>query len=227
MHNMDWQASTVWSMAALNCVDDYETVNSAIYNGEATVTDYAGFEESAKEFLELNSYAQEDTMGTNYDQALDAFANGEAAMIIQGIWIVPSVKALNPDFEFSSFPLPAKTGNHMRIGYQNDLGLCISSTCANPEAALKFLQFMAREDNAQYYADMDGSASYIKGVVSAVEETKPILSCFDSADNIGLWPDQMWVTGTVDYVTSACQQLLIDEDVPAFLDTLQSLFAAQ
>lgn len=227
MHNMDWQSSTVWSMVALNCVDDYETVNSAIYNGEATVTDYAGFEESAKEFLELNSYAQEDTMGTNYDQALDAFANGEAAMIIQGIWIVPSVKALNPDFEFSSFPLPAKTGNHMRIGYQNDLGLCISSTCANPEAALKFLQFMAREDNAQYYADMDGSASYIKGVVSAVEETKPILSCFDSADNIGLWPDQMWVTGTVDYVTSACQQLLIDEDVPAFLDTLQSLFAAQ
>ena len=209
MHNMDWQASTVWSMVALNCVDDYETVNSAIYNGEATVTDYAGFEESAKEFLELNSYAQEDTM------------------IIQGIWIVPSVKALNPDFEFSSFPLPAKTGNHMRIGYQNDLGLCISSTCANPEAALKFLQFMAREDNAQYYADMDGSASYIKGVVSAVEETKPILSCFDSADNIGLWPDQMWVTGTVDYVTSACQQLLIDEDVPAFLDTLQSLFVAQ
>lgn len=85
MHNMDWQASTVWSMVALNCVDDYETVNSAIYNGEATVTDYAGFEESAKEFLELNSYAQEDTMGTNYDQALDAFANGEAAMIIQGI----------------------------------------------------------------------------------------------------------------------------------------------
>lgn len=227
MHNMDWQASTVWSMAALNCVDDYETVNSAIYNGEATVTDYPGFEESAKEFLELNSYAQEDTMGTNYDQALDAFANGEAAMIIQGIWIVPSVKALNPDLQFSSFPLPAKTGNHMRIGYQNDLGLCISSTCANPEAALKFLQFMAREDNAQYYADMDGSASYITGVVSAVEETKPILSCFDSADNIGLWPDQMWVTGTVDYVTSACQQLLIDEDVPAFLDTLQSLFVAQ
>lgn len=217
MHNMDWQASTVWSMVALNCVDDYETVNSAIYNGEATVTDYAGFEESAKEFLELNSYAQEDTMGTNYDQALDAFANGEAAMIIQGIWIVPSVKALNPDFEFSSFPLPAKTGNHMRIGYQNDLGLCISSTCANPEAALKFLQFMAREDNAQYYADMDGSASYIKGVVSAVEETKPILSCFDSADNIGLWPDQMWVTGTVDYVTSACQQLLIEKTFPPSL----------
>lgn len=92
---------------------------------------------------------------------------------------------------------------------------------------MKFLQFMAREDNAQYYADMDGSASYITGVVSAVEETKPILSCFDSADNIGLWPDQMWVTGTVDYVTSACQQLLIDEDVPAFLDTLQSLFVAQ
>ena len=102
MHNMDWQASTVWSMAALNCVDDYETVNSAIYNGEATVTDYAGFEESAKEFLELNSYAQEDTMGTNYDQALDAFANGEAAMIIQGIWIVPSVKALNPDLRVLS-----------------------------------------------------------------------------------------------------------------------------
>lgn len=37
----------------------------------------------------------------------------------------------------------------------------------------------------------------------------------------------MWVTGTTDYVTSVCQQLLIDEDVPAFLDTLQSLFAAQ
>ena len=125
---------------------------------------------------------------TATDQALDAFANGEAAMIIQGIWIVPSVKALNPDLQFSSFPLPAKTGNHMRIGYQNDLGLCISSTCANPEAALKFLQFMAREDNAQYYADMDGSASYIKGVVSAVAETKPILSCFDSADNMVCGP---------------------------------------
>lgn len=227
MHNMDWQPSTLWSMVALNCVDDYPTVNDAIYNGEKTVQDYPGFVEAAEEFLELNSYAQDDTLGTNYDQALDAFANGNAAMLIQGIWIIPSVKALNPEFEFSSFPLPAKEGGHMRIGYQNDLGLCISSTCADKEAALKFLQFMAREDSAQYYADMDGSASYITGVVSAVDESKPILSCFDNADNIGLWQDQMWATGVVDYVTSACQQLLIDQDIDAFNETLQGLFIAQ
>lgn len=227
MHNMDWQASTLWSMLALNCVDRYDLANTAIYNGEATIADYPGFAKSAEQFLELNTYAQEDTLGTNYDQALDAFANGEAAMLIQGIWIIPSVKSLNPDFEFSSFPLPASEGDQMRIAYQNDLGLCISSTCADKEAALKFLQFMAREDNAQYYADLDGSASYITGVVSAVTESKPILSCFDNADNIGLWPDQQWQTGVSDYVSSATQQLLIDQDVDAFLDTLQSLFVAQ
>lgn len=227
MHNMDWQAGTLWSMLALNCVDRYDLANTAIYNGEATIADYPGFAKSAEQFLELNTYAQEDTLGTNYDQALDAFANGEAAMLIQGIWIIPSVKSLNPEFEFSSFPLPASEGDQMRIAYQNDLGLCISSTCADKEAALKFLQFMAREDNAQYYADLDGSASYITGVVSAVTESKPILSCFDNADNIGLWPDQQWQTGVSDYVSSATQQLLIDQDVDAFLDTLQSLFVAQ
>lgn len=227
MHNMDWQSSTLWTMALLNCVDHYEIANEAIYNGEALVSDYPGFAESARQFLELNTYAQEDTLGTNYDQALDAFANGQAAMIIQGIWIIPSVKALNPEFEFSSFPLPAAEGGHMRIGYQNDLGLCISSTCADKEAALKFLQFMASEESAQYYADMDGSASYIKGVVSAVTESKPILSCFDDAENIGLWPDQLWATGVVDYVSSAAQQLIIDEDIDAFLATLQDLFVAQ
>ena len=227
MHNMDWQASTLWSMLALNCVDRYDLANTAIYNGEATIADYPGFAKSAEQFLELNTSAQEDTRGTNNAQALDAFANGEAAMLIQGIWIIPSVKSLNPDFEFSSFPLPASEGDQMRIAYQNDLGLCISSTCADKEAALKFLQFMAREDNAQYYADLDGSASYITGVVSAVTESKPILSCFDNADNIGLWPDQQWQTGVSDYVSSATQQLLIDQDVDAFLDTLQSLFVAQ
>lgn len=227
MHNMDWQASITWETALVNCIDDYAAANEAIYNGEAVVTDYAGFAESAEMFLELNRYAQEDTLGTNYDQALDAFAKGEAAMMMQGIWIIPSVKSLNPDMQFACFPMPAKEGGHSRIPYQNDLGLCISSTCADTEAAVKFLQFMASQESAQYYADMDGSASYVTGVVADVAESKQLLSYYDSADNIALWPDQLWQTGVADYVGSALQQLLIDEDIDSFLATLQDLFVAQ
>ncbi len=206
-------------------MENFEDAFSAIQDGSAKVEDYDGFRKSAEKILELNKYAQEDPFGTTYEQAIADFANGETAMIIGGIWMIPTINEDNADLNYSTFALPASEGMTTKVPYQNDHCLAISSTCANKEAALKFLAFMADPENAQYYADKDGSPSYITGVETTVEESKPLLAYFDSGVDIGIWPDQLWQPGMYDNMNKYADELVQSGDVDAYLANIQSVLS--
>ena len=47
--------------------------------------------------------------GKTYDDGNAAFANGEVAMLLQGIWAINPVKQVNPDIKAAIFPYPAAT----------------------------------------------------------------------------------------------------------------------
>lgn len=223
--NQDSHSGQAVEILQVDDVENFEDAFAAIQDGSAKVEDYDGFRKSAEKILELNKYAQEDPFGTTYEQAIADFANGETAMIIGGIWMIPTINEDNADLNYSTFALPASEGMTTMVPYQNDHCLAISSTCENKEAALKFLAFMADPENAQYYADKDGSPSYITGVETTVEESKPLLAYFDSGVDIGIWPDQLWQPGMYDNMNKYADELVQSGDVDAYLANIQSVLS--
>lgn len=227
MFNQASHAGQTVELLQVSDIENYEDDFAKIYDGSAKVSDYEGFRTSAEKILELNQYAQDDSFGTTYEQAIADFANGDTAMIVGGIWMVPTINEDNADLNYSTFAFPASEGMKTIVPYQNDHCLAISESCEHKDAAMKFLAFMADPENAQYYADKDGSPSYINGVETTITETQPLLSLFDDSTNLGIWPDQLWQPGVVDNMNSYADELVQSGDVDSYLENIQTVLGPQ
>jgi raffinose/stachyose/melibiose transport system substrate-binding protein len=65
------------------------------------------FAPACAKMLELLPYFQPGAANQTFSQGNTAFANGAAAMYMQGPWAVSSIKAVNPKIRLGCFPLPA------------------------------------------------------------------------------------------------------------------------
>lgn len=227
MFNQENHVGQTLEMLQVSDIENFADAFAKIYDGSASVEDYEGFRSTAEKILELNQYAQEDSFGTTYEQAIADFANGDTAMILGGIWMVPTINEDNADLNYSTFAFPASDGMKTVVPYQNDHCLAVSESCENKEAAMKFLAFMADPENAQYYADKDGSPSYINGVETTITETQPLLALFDNEENLGIWPDQLWQPGVIDNMNSYADELVQSEDIDTYLENIQTVLGPQ
>ena len=91
---------------------------------------------------ELVPYLIDGWEGMTYGDARAAFANGDAAMIFDGNWSVPTFKDLNPDLNFDVFVLPGPAG---RMYWRLDGGWGINAALEGEakDAAVAFLNFVA------------------------------------------------------------------------------------
>lgn len=122
---------------------------------KAGKTTYVGtHEEISDHFLTLLDYAQEDYMGTSYNDANKAFANGDAYMMINGNWVIPEIKKANPDCNISMFAMPATNDkNENLISTGIDVMFAVSNDCSNVEGAKEFIEYMIQTEQAQKYMD--------------------------------------------------------------------------
>lgn len=129
-------------------------------------TTFAGtHEEIVEKYLTLLDYAQDDFMGLTYDDGNKAFANGDAAMIINGNWAINQYKNANADINVNMFALPAsndESKNYVTSGVDVLIGVCKDS--ANEDMAKEFVSFMMEPENAQTYIDDQFAFSAIKDV---------------------------------------------------------------
>ncbi|MET0885751.1 MAG: extracellular solute-binding protein, partial [Mycetocola sp.] len=73
------------------------------------------FTEALEQQAELFSYAQDGYRGRTYDDGNAAFANGDVAMLMQGIWAINPIKGINPDIDAAIFPYPAAESPDERL----------------------------------------------------------------------------------------------------------------
>lgn len=123
-------------------------------------------EEILTKYDKLVGYAQTDFMGTSYDDGSRNFANGSAAMLINGVWTVPEVKKTNADLKIDMFAYPATNDeikNKVISGI--DVMLTMTTQCENPEAAKRFIAFMLEPENSQQYINEQFAFSPVEGVM--------------------------------------------------------------
>ncbi|MFZ7942692.1 ABC transporter substrate-binding protein [Neobacillus sp. 19] len=105
-----------------------------------------------------------DMLGLSYDQALDQFATGKAAMWESGPWAVQTILEKNPDMELGMFPIPGKKeGDGWLIGGPGS-ALAINAKSKHIDEALKVLEVTATEEAQKALVKDNAGSSFLKGV---------------------------------------------------------------
>ena len=105
------------------------------------------------QMLELTqNYVNKDADGKGYGDGNSAFANGEAAMYMQGPWALGEIELAAPDLELGTFPLPMTDDpDDLEVRVNLDLAAWIPQDSSNKEAAREFLSYLFQQDVMDEY----------------------------------------------------------------------------
>lgn len=112
----------------------------------------------AKRFLQLRDEKlfNQDLLTATYDNQLDAFASGKAAMISQGMWALSGIldrnKSMGSNIGFSPYP-PIVDGMKPTVLSAEDSAYTIMSASKHQTQAKTFLSYLFQQDNQKAYSE--------------------------------------------------------------------------
>ena len=141
--------------------EDEQIYNDLLTN-KKKFTDVPEFEAILTDFLGLYEagYVNENHLSAKYEQAQEAVAKGEAAMLLCGEWSVTDIHAKWPDTEMGSFVIPFADKDMMGTGaYVN--GVVVFKDGAQADNAKRFLDFWSQPEYGNImYEENPGSPGF-------------------------------------------------------------------
>jgi raffinose/stachyose/melibiose transport system substrate-binding protein len=165
------------------------------------------FVQGMNEEKTVAQYLEPDYTGVPWESMPGNFAKGDAAMLLDGSWDLPSIQAANPKLQVGYFPLPFSSNAADNQSYaQNDLAFYELKAAQNKPAANAWLSFFSSPKiYAQYVkavgispsqsgGSYTGYASQVMGSyfgkAVTMNELYPALSPNDAYyDQAANWPD--------------------------------------
>lgn len=211
-----WTTLPAWNVIAANTAGNQYFID---YQAGVT-TDVEGYREGLDMMKQLLAYGHDDNMGKTYPDGNTAFALGESAMYLQGIWAITDIKKANPDIEVGIFPYPV--GDKTVISGV-DLLFSVADSSEHKEEAMLFINFLLEQQNATTFIENQGLFSAVKGVEQSAEHLNGVSEAF-AAGNVADFPDH-YVPSSVD-LASVLQQFVLDLDVDATLQQISDAYEA-
>jgi raffinose/stachyose/melibiose transport system substrate-binding protein len=155
-----------------------------LINGEVTIDDLYG-----DTFRFFESLVQRGCIGVasqslTYDQSVQYFVDGRAAILPQGPWIagLDVIKNANPDtFVLGAFAFPhEKVDGKIRIAGFPDRSIAISASTEHPEEARLLYNYFLETENLKNYLETQSLLTLVPGIDPAVD---PALQDFVAAHN--------------------------------------------
>lgn len=170
---------------------------------------------------QLFDYMQPGYRGATYDDGNAAFANGEVAMLLQGIWALSPIQGVNPDLRAGIFPYPAAEDPAGRVLVSGvDVAVTMPKESPRQAEALRFIDYLFQKDVVEQFA-----AS--QNMFPAVEGAEP--SDNPAIQSVAPYFDEGRIAGFIDHQIPASiplaaidQQFLFTGDAEAALATLDS-----
>ncbi|MDO5066451.1 MAG: extracellular solute-binding protein [Propionibacteriaceae bacterium] len=112
--------------------------------------------EPVKKMIELTKYVNDDARSRTYGDGNTAFANDQAAMILQGPWAFGEFEKAGKEQELGTFPFPATDNpEDLKVRVNIDLALWVPEAADAQEGAREFLQYLMQPEiqhpyNAQF-----------------------------------------------------------------------------
>lgn len=115
-------------------------------NGEVTMS--GNFNEPLSRWAQLieDGYLTSDMLGVTYDQALEEFATGKAAMWESGPWAISTIEEKNPDLNFGMFPFVPDQGSEKWLVGGVSESFAINANSDKIDLCKKVLEAMASDE---------------------------------------------------------------------------------
>ena len=120
---------------------------------ESEVSFQKTFDEPVTLMQELSdACTNSDAASKGYGDGNLAFAEGEAAMYLQGPWAFGEIAKTSPDLELGTFPLPMTNDpDDLKVRVNIDLAAWIPEASDHKEAARQFLSYLFQQDVMDEY----------------------------------------------------------------------------
>ncbi len=136
-------------------------LNNKITEGKAKFAGSA-WKTVMDQVLEMKSkgYFNADAMGSTYDQAVQLFTTGKAAMITNGNWVLGSIVAANPNMQLGVMPIPATNNpDETRVVSALVVAMGASAKTKYPQEVKEYLEFLASPGTLNAYLKGRGALS--------------------------------------------------------------------
>jgi len=148
-----------------------------------------------QKYLTISKYAQKDYMGTSYNDGTKALAEGKAAMMINGNFVIPQAKQLKKNVQLDMFKLPVNNDSSKnKVTSGIDVAFAISKKSKSQAADKKFVKFLMSKKSSQLYNKQQFSFSAVKGVTQNATSLKKISSYLSDGDVVN-YPDHYYPDG--------------------------------
>lgn len=209
----------------------YPTYNESLYNGVVKPSDLY-----KNTFTEFENWVKKGLVGKasitmSYDQSVQYFVDGKAAMIPQGTWLTGLDPIKNAkDLELGAFAYPYKPANgKIQVLAAADRSIGISAKTKHVDAAKKLYNFFLEKENITEYLNSQGLTTLLPGLELNVD---PALVDFMKVVNDSSKIEAHFNAGSVsfppawDSVTWASyQNMLAGQSVEAELKRVDGEFA--
>ena len=211
------------SGGALNVAEFFRKLNSqgSDIGPDSPVSFEKDFQGAVGKMVQLLPHMNKDAASRAYPDGNTAFANGAAAMYMQGPWAIGQIALVNPKLKLGTFPLPV-TDNpaDTKCRVNLDLAIWIPNATSKRDAAVKFLQYLMQPSVVNAYNKANLAFSPLK---NAPRVTDPRISGLDPYVKAG-----RFYQGAGTYVPlvipigNYLQEMVITKNTKTFLQKLDS-----
>ncbi len=121
-------------------------------------------------------YFNPDYSSATDDDVARLFGQGDAAFAMRQPSALQAALTLNPDANIGFIPMPSATGDQYLVGGEGVNAYGVSKDSENKQAALDFLAFLAKPENASALAKATGTYS---GLTTATPDLGTLQSSYD------------------------------------------------
>lgn len=127
-------------------------------NEDSEVSFSKDFKDPLQKAVDLLPYTNSNAASRKYADGNVAFANGEAAMYLQGPWAITEIMSLNPQMNLGIFPLPmTENSEDRKVRVNLDLALWVPEQGKHKEEARELLKYLIQpEISDKYNAENNG-----------------------------------------------------------------------
>lgn len=158
-----WTVHQNWECIQSVSTDDFGQLYTNVAEGKTTFWDQTVTREAMEKLIDLHAYTSEQYQALNYDAAMNRFANGSAFMFMQGSWAYRNIMQQNPHMDLEMIPFPAEEGAEQYFTLWVDSSVGIAKTCAYPEEAKEFLEYLMQPEVLQTYLDAESIIGCVEG----------------------------------------------------------------
>jgi raffinose/stachyose/melibiose transport system substrate-binding protein len=209
-----WTAIPAWNALASNIAPPKEFFPEL----EAENTSFEeAYPEVAERLYQIFQYTQDDTFSRNYNEGNQAFAQGESAMYLQGIWAIPVIRTFDPSFDIGVFAYPVEEPEQTKLISGVDVAITMGRHPEHLDESRRFIEYLMSPEVQELYVTQQNAFPTLEGAQPTDEALADLVPFFEDERLVGFTDHFFPATIPLQPVT---QEFLIDGDEDAYLATL-------